>query len=366
MTPFKCVDAFCGAGGLSLGLAAAGIDVLLGFDHDPAAIRTLRSNPKWIRHPALEADLQSMLGGRLLDTLGLVPGELDLLAGGPPCQGFSVQRTIGGDNDDRNLLVHDYADLILEVLPRYFLLENVPGLGGRRGRAVLELFRERMAANGYVTEQDTLDAQCFGVPQRRRRVILIGTRCGDSSRGREGATAERVARFPWPQPVDEAQTVWETIGHLPPPPSDGTDHPDLPNHRADRLSSLNLERIRAIKEGQGRTHLPRDLLAECHLRDADTIGHRNVYGRMKWDDVAPTITARFDSFTRGMFGHPEQDRTISLREGALLQTFPSDYYFAGTKVEVARQIGNAVPPRLAEAIGRAILKAAGRKDADAA
>lgn len=357
MGQLTCVDAFCGAGGLSLGFGQAGLDVILGFDHDPIAVKTLRANPNRIHHPVLEIDLQSMLGGRLLKEIRMSPGELDLLAGGPPCQGFSVQRTIGGDNDSRNLLVHDYGDLILEVQPKFFLLENVPGLGGRRGRSVLEQFRKRMADNGFETDQRTLDAQDYGVPQRRRRVILIGSRMG---------TGKAMDAFPWPEPQGTRVTVWDAIGHLPEPPTDGTPHLDVPNHRADRLSPLNLERIRAIKAGQGRTHLPKELLAECHRREADVIGHRNVYGRMAWDDVAPTITARFDSFTRGMFGHPEQDRTVSLREGALLQTFPDDYFFSGTKVEVARQIGNAVPPKLAEAIGKSIIAFADTADADAA
>ncbi len=364
MNAFTCVDAFCGAGGLSLGLSAAGIDVRLGFDHDPVAVRTQRANPRWIQHRVLEADLHSMQNGQLLNEVGMERGELDLLAGGPPCQGFSVQRTIGGDHDDRNLLVHDYGDLILDVLPRFFLLENVPGLGGRRGRAMLDRFRARMTSHGYSTDLEILDAQNFGVPQRRRRVILVGMR-NEYTVTTSAAAAEPVT-FPWPKPNKGHCTVEEAIGHLPPPPADGTAHPDIPNHRADRLSPINLARIRALKAGQGRTHLPRELLADCHLRDADDIGHRNVYGRMVWNQVAPTITARFDSFTRGMFGHPEQDRTISLREGALLQTFPLDYYFVGTKVEVARQIGNAVPVLFAEAIGRAILLAGAANDVDAA
>ena len=117
-----------------------------------------------------------------------------------------------------------------------------------------------------------------------------------------------------------------------------------------------MERIRAIKEGQGRDNLPDELLADCHRIDSSVIGFRSVYGRMSWDDVAPTITARFDSFTRGKFGHPTQDRTISLREGALLQTFPVDFQFIGNKVDIARQIGNAVPPLMAKHIGASIIE----------
>ena len=145
---------------------------------------------------------------------------------------------------------------------------------------------------------------------------------------------------------------------LPVPPADGSDHPEISLHRRDKLSKLNLQRIEAIKEGQGRDDLPPELLADCHKVDSSVIGYRNVYGRMSWDDVAPTITARFDSFTsRENFGHPDQPRSISLREGALLQTFPVDFMFTGNKVDIARQIGNAVPPVLAEQIGKSIIDA---------
>jgi DNA (cytosine-5)-methyltransferase 1 len=167
-----------------------------------------------------------------------------------------------------------------------------------------------------------------------------------------------LASFMFPNPttpLGSRKTVRETIGHLPPTPEDGSEHPRIRHHRKDKLSEMNMKRLLALKPGQGRQHLPEELLADCHRRDSSMIGHRNVYGRMAWDDVAPTITARFDSFTRGLFGHPEQTRSISLREGALLQTFPADFVFSGNKVDVARQIGNAVPSALAKAIGEQIL-----------
>lgn len=342
------VDAFCGSGGLSLGLAAAGFDVVFGFDLDPLCVKTLQGNPELIEHPVLEADVRNMLGGALLELTGLKPGKLDLLAGGPPCQGFSVQRTIGGDADDRNLLVNDYGDLITEMMPKFFLMENVPGIGGKRGRVVVDAFTERMETEGYMVRSRTLDAQHYGVPQRRRRFIIIGERS-------DGA---EESAFEWPAPVNsQTRTVRDVIAKFPAPPEDGTNHPDIPNHRADRLSELNKRRLRALQGGQARTDLPDELLADCHRNSADIVGHRNVYGRMGWDEVAPTITARFDSFTRGKFGHPDQVRTISLREGAALQTFPDDYEFVGSKVEVARQIGNAVPPLLGKALGRSVITA---------
>lgn len=348
MKSITAIDAFCGAGGLSIGLSQVGFDILLGFDLDKKCIETLNSNPKTIRHLALQSDVKDMLGGRLLKKSGLKQGDLDLLAGGPPCQGFSVQRTIGGDRDARNLLVDDYGDLIAEVKPRFFMMENVPGIGGKRGREIVDRFKERMSHIGYFCHENILDAQEYGVPQRRRRFIVIGERV--SAKG---------PFFEWPKKTlsNTVNSVRSAIAHLPPPPIDGTDHPNFFGHRADRLSEKNKARLISLKEGQARDDLPKHLLADCHKLSSDIIGHRNVYGRMTWDEVAPTITARFDSFTRGKFGHPDQIRSISLLEGALLQTFPPNFRFSGTKVEIARQIGNAIPPKFAAAIGRAILKA---------
>lgn len=351
MKSLTAIDAFCGAGGLSLGLAKVGFDILLGFDLDKKCVETLKVNSNTIRHTTLQSDVKDMLGGKLLKQAKIGKGELDLLAGGPPCQGFSVQRTIGGDRDARNLLVDDYGDLIAEVEPRFFLMENVPGIGGKRGRETVDRFKDRMTEIGYFCHEKILDAQDYGVPQRRRRFIVVGEKVTGTG-----------PLFEWPKLVraKAVNTVRSTIGHLPAPPTDGSDHPDFFGHRSDRLSEVNKARLMALKEGQARDDLPAHLLADCHKVSSDIIGHRNVYGRMRWGEVAPTITARFDSFTRGKFGHPDQLRSISLLEGALLQTFPESYHFSGTKVDIARQIGNAVPPKFAAAIGRAIAKAIGQ------
>jgi DNA (cytosine-5)-methyltransferase 1 len=325
-----------------LGLCEAGFNVLLGFDTDERCVETLRSNPKYFRHPALRQDIRDMLNGRLLGDAGLKRGDLFLLAGGPPCQGFSVQR-IGDDNDSRNELVLLYGRLVDEVMPAFFVMENVSGIQGKRGRAILSELIQKMESIGYNVHRRLVDARDYGVPQRRKRVMLVGERVDVGS------------TYTFPDPVGGEQTVRDAIGFLPPPPEDGKPHPDYPLHRRDRLSEQNLRRINALRQGQGRDFLPEELLADCHRVDSAVIGHRNVYGRMSWNDVAPTITARFDSFTRGLFGHPDQPRSISLCEGALLQTFPLDYCFRGSKVEIARQIGNAVPPRLAKAVGESII-----------
>ncbi len=349
MIDYSCVDCFSGAGGLALGLSNAGIEPLLSFDNDRHCIDSFEMNAKYFKHPALCEGIEDMLGGRLLDLAGVEKGELFLLAGGPPCQGFSVQR-IGEDNDPRNLLVLQYAQLIEEVMPRYFLMENVSGIRGKRGKTVLAELERRLTAAGYQLHEKLLNAQDYGVPQRRKRFVVVGERRDNGP-----------CCYEFPKPSAECHTVRDAIGSLPEPPQDGSPHPDYPLHRRDRLSDLNKKRLAALKEGQGRDSLPEELLADCHKVSSSVIGHRNVYGRMSWDEVAPTITARFDSFTRGQFGHPEQLRSISLLEGALLQTFPPDFAFAGNKVEIARQIGNAVPPVLAEVIGRSLIECEQRK-----
>jgi DNA (cytosine-5)-methyltransferase 1 len=339
---FTCVDSFSGAGGLSLGLCEAGFEVLLSFDIDKRCVETLHSNSKYVQHPVLCEDIKNMLNGKLLGKVGLKQGELFLLAGGPPCQGFSVQR-IGEDSDSRNELVLLYGRLIDEVRPMFFIMENVSGIQGKRGKAILSEMIKKMESIGYHVHKQLVDAGDFGVPQRRKRMVLVGER------------EDIGSNYMFPKSTGEKRTVRDTIEFLPPPPEDGKPHPDYPLHKRDRLSEINLRRINALRQGQGRDFLPKDLLADCHKVDSAVIGHRNVYGRMSWDDVAPTITARFDSFTRGLFGHPDQPRSISLCEGALLQTFPLDYCFKGSKIEIARQIGNAVPPKLAKVIGESII-----------
>lgn len=340
---FTCVDSFSGAGGLSLGLSEAGFEILLGFDIDKRCVETLKSNTRYFPHPVLCEDIRNMLDGRLLRRIGLEQGELFLLAGGPPCQGFSVQR-IGEDGDRRNDLVLLYGKLVDEVRPMFFVMENVSGIRGKRGKTILSELIEKVESAGYHVHEKLVDAKDYGVPQRRKRIVLIGER------------TDIGFSYSFPKPTGEKRTVRETIGFLPPPPEDGKPHLNYPLHRRDRLSEKNLRRIKALQQGQGRDFLPEELLADCHRINSAIIGHRNVYGRMSWDEVAPTITARFDSFTRGLFGHPDQPRSISLYEGALLQTFPADFVFKGSKVEIARQIGNAVPPKLAKAIGESIIQ----------
>ena len=175
MMKYTCIDSFCGAGGLGLGLQRAGFDILLSFDIDQLCIDTINQNQKYFNHPAVTADIADMLNGELLKRCNLKRGDLFLLAGGPPCQGFSVQRR-GSDTDSRNELVLLYGRLIDELYPKYFVMENVSGIAGKRGKTILQQLIEDVEGIGYHVHVELLDAQDFGVPQRRKRYIIVGER----------------------------------------------------------------------------------------------------------------------------------------------------------------------------------------------
>jgi DNA (cytosine-5)-methyltransferase 1 len=335
------LDLFAGAGGLSLGLHAAGFDVLGAVDSWAPAVETYRLN---FDHRVVRLDLSEASSADVRARLNLGDAKIDLVVGGPPCQGFSIQR-IGQDKDDRNELVLHFADLVLGVHPPMFLMENVPGLLGKRGRRLAAAFEDRMRGAGYVVETRMLNAVDFGVPQFRRRVFVLGVR----------EDLELLPRFPVPTVgLATYRSVWQAIGDLPAPSDSRVGSAD-PLHWKTRLSDLNLERIRLIPPGGGFEDLPPELRVRAHRNGAARIGHRNVYGRLAPDKPSATITARFDSFTRGKFGHPYEDRSITLREGARLQTFDDDFLFTGSQEEIAALIGNAVPPLLACAFGRALI-----------
>lgn len=340
---FSAIDLFCGAGGLSLGLQNAGFNVRVAVDSDPVAIETYQNN---LGKHARVGDLTQLTPEDLLKEARLAPGECDLLAGGPPCQGFSVQRR-GEDNDARNHLIFDYLRFIKGILPRFFLMENVGGLLSKRGRPYFDTLKAETQRAGYKVHVEKMNAVQFGVPQERSRIFIVGERTINSKHG----------PFSFPAPFlspEEYMTVRQTISNLPSPPADGSPHKEYSLHyREARLSKENLERFLHIPEGGGRDDLPPHLQLPCHVNNPSH-RHKDVYGRMSWDRPAPTLTARFDSFSRGRFGHPAEHRTITLREGARLQTFPDSFHFAGNRGQVARQIGNAVPPKLAEAIAKNI------------
>lgn len=326
---------------MSLGLSKAGISVIGALDSWSPAVRTYRLN---FEHPIVDEDVRKCDPEDLLRALGAARGEIDLVTGGPPCQGFSIQR-IGVDEDERNDLIFEFGRLVLALRPRVFLMENVKGLLGSRGRYFAVRLKEMLSRGGYAVESKIVNAAEYGVPQVRKRVFVYGRR------------NDQPAPFVFPEPElspDRFVTVTNAIGDLPSPPVDYSPALGDQLHRRMRLSELNLKRLTHIPPGGGFEDLPVELRVNAHKNGADKIGHRYVYGRLDPDKPAGTITARFDSFTRGRFAHPHEDRNITLREGARLQTFPDDFKFEGTQEEIAALIGNAVPPLLAEKIGNAV------------
>lgn len=333
------LDLFSGAGGFSLGLVSAGFTVLGAFDNWDKAVETYSLN---FSHPVFKKDLSKLSGAELLSNIDSVPAQIDLIVGGPPCQGFSIQR-IGSDHDSRNHLVIEFARLVSEIKPSMFLMENVPGLLGKRGKELVTEFFALLKNAGYEISSTIINAADYGVPQLRKRVVIAGWEKG-----------ELGFAFPSPSVMPKNYlTVAEALKGLPSPPEDCTPHASDLLHRKTRLSTLNQRRMELIPPGGGMQDLPDELKVKCHRVGAEKIGHRYVYGRLASDKPSATITARFDSFTRGKFGHPVEPRNITLREGARLQSFPDSFIITGTQEEIAAQIGNAVPPRVATALAQA-------------
>lgn len=293
-----------------------------------------------INHPESEVileDIRKITATRILAAANMSIGELDLLTGCPPCQGFSTLRTRQKSSsvfDPRNDLLFDFLRLIRSLRPRAVIFENVPGLAKdwRFGD-----FERKLKSAGYGTAVSILDAADYGVPQRRRRLVMVAYR---------GATPA----IDWVGLREKKATVEEAIKHLELPGQSGDELHDYP----DKRSSSVLERIRATpKDGGSRSDIAAKFQCKCHGK---TTGFRDVYGRMAWKAVAPTITSGCNNPSKGRFIHPTQDRAITLREAALLQTFPPDYVFPLTKGkgQVAAQIGNAFPPKLIAPVARVV------------
>ena len=343
----KAIDLFCGAGGLTRGLRRAGWDVLAGIDVDATAAETYERNNPGARF--IHADLRCVDEEDIRHLTRAVPrGEL-LMAGCAPCQPFSKQRRGHGRSERSDgALLGEFARLVEALRPGVVLMENVPGIASVPGFSAFRRFTKTLTDLGYDHEHSVINARDFGVPQHRRRYALL-------------ATAKGRARLPAPPggcDAADVNSVRRTIERFPRIEA-GETHPGIPNHSAAGLSPLNLARIRATPpDGGSRRDWPGHLGLRLDCHHADGVGFSDVYGRMWWDRVAPTLTSRCNSLSNGRFGHPEQDRAISLREAAALQAFPDDYEFFGTKNGVARWIGNAVPVSFAEALGWAALAAA--------
>lgn len=317
------IDLFSGCGGLTQGLRDAGFKVQAAVEIEALAAETYLEN-----HPEVtmfNADIRTISASQLIKVCGVKKGELDLLAGCPPCQGFSRIRLNNKRErmiDPRNRLIDEVFRLISEMLPKVIMLENVPNLS--RYTRYLD-FKRGLIKLGYTISEQILDVADFGVPQRRKRLVLLASRLG------------QILNL---DPTGKKRTVRDAIGKL---PSHIVKNDALHNHtehRSERICKL----IKAIpKDGGSRTSLDSSLALKCHEK---MDGFYDVYGRMKWDDVSPTITGGCINPSKGRFLHPSEDRSITLREAALLQSFPLDYKFSlrRGKHAAAEMIGNALPP----------------------
>jgi DNA (cytosine-5)-methyltransferase 1 len=338
---YSVVEGFCGPGGMSLGLENAGFVPTLAFDIDRMAVETHKRN---LPGDCWEADASTLTGRKICRSLGIKKGELALFAGGPPCQGFSKQKRGAHLGDNRNNLILEFVRLVEELQPRFFAFENVAIFGQKRGKQYLRTMAETLS--NYKIYPRFVNSADYGLAQTRERFIAVGRR------------RDQATRFSFPSPiVSEWKTVGDVLGKYPEPPEDYTDHPDFPNHQRARVTEINIRRFSYVPQGGGWQDIPYDHRLECHKKvDVSSGGWPDVYGRLKWDGQCPTITGGFDSFTRGRYGHPLQDRPLTPREAAAIQGFPDDFVFVGTRADWRRQIGNAVPPPLAAAVGAEILQ----------
>jgi DNA (cytosine-5)-methyltransferase 1 len=362
----KAIDLFCGCGGLSAGLQRAGFEIIAGVDLEPRYISTFGHNFGSKR--ARQIDLSELSPVEFMKLVGVKRGELDLLAGGPPCQGFSKNvprrsRTLGSEN---NRLVSTFLDYCSVIQPRMILMENVAEMKNGFDQAYSNEIMVRLGKLGYQVSTAVLNAADYGVPQRRRRAFFIA--------GRDGVSVElppptHIAPLTGPLllKLPTHVTVWDAIGDLPSlrhgegeeivayPSAVLSDYQKmirkgakmLSCHVARLLQPMQLKRLSSLKPGEGLKDLP--------IKIRPKSGYSGAYGRLTKDMVAPTITRWVFHPGSGRWGHPIDDRVLTIREAARIQGFPDSFGFVGSYIQRAGQIGNAVPPLLAEAIGRTLL-----------
>jgi DNA (cytosine-5)-methyltransferase 1 len=339
---FKVADFFSGCGGTSAGLKRAGMEIVLGLDFDADAASTFKCNlsPKCF----IQQDISKVKLKDLSPWLSRREGEVLVFCGCAPCQPFTKINVAKSNEDSRRTLLKQFGRFVRGFRPDYVVVENVPGLQAVHATSgPLGDFLGLLTRMNYQYKTGIVECQFYGVPQCRRRLVIIATKHG-------------VA--PWPKKTNgpdsenkKLPTVWDFIGDLPPIKA-GERHDTIPNHGAMRLSEKNLRRIACTPEGKGRECWPDELNLDCH---AGHKGHTDVYGRLRKDRPAAAMTTKCISLSNGRFGHPTQNRALSVREAARLQTFDEDFIFSGGLTSAAKQIGNAVPVSLAEQIGKSIL-----------
>lgn len=339
--PISAVDLFCGIGGLTHGLQLSGIPVVTGLDVENSCRFAYEhnNNARFVLR-----DITQVTGDELQNYF--LPDTTKVLVGCAPCQPFSTyshRYNKNGKKDNKWRLLYYFANLVQDILPEIISMENVPQLCNEK---VFQDFLSRLQGLGYHCSWQVVNCADYGVPQSRKRLVLLASLLGD------------IELIPPLYDEDHYLTVRDAIGNLP-PLEDGAIDPHDPLHRTSRLSETNKRRIRQSLPGGSWKDWDDELTLPCHKKKTGK-GYRSVYGRMEWDKPSPTITTQYYGYGNGRFGHPEQDRALSMREGALLQSFPADYQFLDpdrqeTNRIIGVHIGNAVPVELGHAIGDSIL-----------
>ena len=347
----KAVDFFCGIGGVTRGFLNKGIDVVAGIDIDASCKETYEANnirPNGSPSKFFAEDITNFDITKIKELLG--PDDKLVLIGCAPCQPFTaITKKLEGRSKERGLL-QCFGEVILKLKPEYLFLENVQGLNSPKNKEILEGFIESLKSH-YKLKPQVVNAKDFGVPQSRKRVILFAKR-------------NEVIKYPKPTHGKEKgqkpiKNLRDVIGDLPPLKA-GEQHPTLKTHVAARIKEINLQRLRLQKKpGDGMEKWSGNLLLNSR-KNGDYIGHKDVYARLWWDRPSGTLTTKFVSISNGRFVHPEQNRGLSILEGLLIQTFPKTYRMLNKNIRTrSKQIGNAVPVKLAEAFANKILEEEG-------
>lgn len=359
------IDLFCGAGGLSEGFRQAGFHVLAGNDIEVSAGKTYEATHSEARF--LSGPIQSISASDMMDAAGLVPGELDVLIGGPPCQAYSVYNHQRGVHDERANLFREYLRLVEGLRPKWVVMENVTGITSIANGTLVDTIKGEFAHLGYRVEHSILKAEEYGVPQERRRIFFIGTKTDANICFPEQTHGPDLQPF---------ITIWDAISDL--PSVDNGEDPgivnyasspggwfqfysrgnsmNVHNHTAPNLASINLERIRHIPQGGSWRDIPFDLLP-AGMKRAKRSDHTKRYGRMSLEGLSCTILTKCDIHW-GAYIHPIQNRAITVREAARIQSFPDWFVFLGSKTDQYVQVGNAVPPLLGRSVAESLLTAA--------
>jgi len=368
MNPGKrpvAIDLFCGAGGLSEGFRQAGYRILAGNDIDPYAGETYAATHQ--EAVFISGPIESISAAQFLKAANLQKGELDCLLGGPPCQGYSVYNHQRGLHDIRSHLFQEYLRIVEGLMPKWVVMENVTGITSIAGGMVVRAILVSLRALGYAVEMRTLKAEDYGVPQERRRVVFIGNRLGIPMPALEPTHGPGLKPF---------VSVWGAISDLP-VLKNGEETPDgaryrtepksdyqrqlrksslgVYNHSAPKLAAINLARMQHIPEGGSWRDIPVGLLPKG-MKKARRSDHTKRYGRLRKGGLSSTILTKCDVHW-GAYIHPEQDRSLSVREAARLQSFPDWFEFKGPRTEQYVQVGNAVPPLLGYMLGASIQRA---------